>query len=99
MRAVMTVLVAWVSLIDGGVAWAKADESTELQLGSPAAIASGVTYRGFSLKGAHGRAYGHLLTVDLRNRRVSVDLLYAGGRWGGAPRCPSWPTGTPRWAP
>nr|WP_184349669.1 phosphodiester glycosidase family protein [Streptomyces olivoverticillatus] len=74
----MTVLVAWVSLIDGGVAWAKADESTELQLGSPAAIASGVTYRGFSLKGAHGRAYGHLLTVDLRNRRVSVDLLYAG---------------------
>ncbi|MEU4211673.1 phosphodiester glycosidase family protein [Streptomyces sp. NPDC026206] len=78
MRAVLTVLVAWVSLVGGGTAWAGTEELSPPQLGAPAAIAPGVTYRGFSLKGSHGPAYGHLLTVDLRNRRVSVDLLYPG---------------------
>ncbi|MFQ6193430.1 phosphodiester glycosidase family protein [Streptomyces sp. NPDC000405] len=78
MRAVLTVLVAWVSLVGGGTAWAGTEDFSPPELGAPSALGPGVTYRGFSLKGSNGPAYGHLLTVDLRDRRVSVDLLYPG---------------------
>ncbi|PHQ52622.1 hypothetical protein BLA24_07165 [Streptomyces cinnamoneus] len=78
MRGALTVLVAWISLVGGGPAWADTDEVSSLELGAAASLGSGVTYRKFSLKGSHGPAYGHLLTVDLRNRHVSVDLLYPG---------------------
>ncbi|MBZ6474894.1 phosphodiester glycosidase family protein [Streptomyces griseocarneus] len=77
-RAVTAVLVAWVSLIGGGPAWAGTEEASPLRLEAPASLGPGVTYRGFSLRGSHGPAYGHLLTVDLRDRHVSVDLLYPG---------------------
>ncbi|MEU5052975.1 phosphodiester glycosidase family protein [Streptomyces sp. NPDC021096] len=77
-RAVLTVLVAWLSLVGGGTAWAGVEEISALRLEAPTAIGPGVTYRGFSLNGSHGPAYGHLLTVDLSNQRVSVDLLYPG---------------------
>ncbi|WP_223769153.1 phosphodiester glycosidase family protein [Streptomyces huiliensis] len=84
-RAVLTGLVAWVSLVAGAggtTAWAgqeaKGSEPGALSLGAPAAVAPGVDYREFALKGGHGPARGHLLTVDLRERRVSVDLLYPG---------------------
>ncbi|MFI9201435.1 phosphodiester glycosidase family protein [Streptomyces sp. NPDC053048] len=77
-RAFTAVLVTWVSLVGGGPAWADTEEFFPLRLEAPATIAPGVTYRAFSLKGAHGPAYGHLLTADLRNRRVSVDLLHPG---------------------
>ncbi|WP_171171458.1 phosphodiester glycosidase family protein [Streptomyces sp. I05A-00742] len=84
MRAVLTVLVAWVSLVGPGVARAapaggpEVRDDAALRLGTRAAVAPGVGYREFSLKGSHGPAHGHLLTVDLRERRVSVDLLYPG---------------------
>ncbi|MER5781234.1 phosphodiester glycosidase family protein [Streptomyces mobaraensis] len=84
-RAVLTGLVAWASLVagaGGATAWAGPDARSgapdALSLGAPAAVAPGVGYREFSLKGGHGPAHGHLLTVDLRERRVSVDLLYPG---------------------
>ncbi|GHG48729.1 hypothetical protein GCM10018779_07160 [Streptomyces griseocarneus] len=66
------------SLIGGGPAWAGTEEASPLRLEAPASLGPGVTYRGFSLRGSHGPAYGHLLTVDLRDRHVSVDLLYPG---------------------
>ncbi|EMF01762.1 phosphodiester glycosidase family protein [Streptomyces mobaraensis NBRC 13819 = DSM 40847] len=85
MRAVLTGLVAWASLVAGScgaTAWAGPDAGSgapdALSLGAPAAVAPGVGYREFSLKGGHGPAHGHLLTVDLREKRVSVDLLYPG---------------------
>lgn len=74
----LTVLTAWVSLIGGGTAWAGTEESAGLRLGGSTAIAAGVSYREFSLNGSHGAAFGHLLTADLREQRVSVDLLYPG---------------------
>ncbi|MEU1309365.1 phosphodiester glycosidase family protein [Streptomyces cinnamoneus] len=90
MRTVLSVLVAWVSLVGGGTAWAGTEEFSPPQeisspeLGAPSALGPGVTYRGFSLTGSHGPAYGHLLTVDLREPRVSVDLLHPGAVAGRA---------------
>lgn len=82
----LSVLVAWFSLVGGDVGGATAwsapavsgREAAELRVGAVSAVAPGVGYREFSLKGRHGPAHGHLLTVDLRERRVSVDLLYPG---------------------
>ncbi|MER5889315.1 phosphodiester glycosidase family protein [Streptomyces sp. NPDC001941] len=41
-------------------------------------IASGVVYRQFDVTGLKGPARVHLLSVDLRDPRVAVDLLYPG---------------------
>src|SRR5690348_16195133 len=41
-------------------------------------IAPGVDYREFTLTASHGPVDGHLLEVDLRDPRVSVDLLDSG---------------------
>ncbi|MEU5418015.1 phosphodiester glycosidase family protein [Streptomyces sp. NPDC001407] len=81
MRAGLTVLVAWASLVGGGTAWAdSADASTQqaLRLGASTSVAPGVEYRDFALSASHGPTYGHLLTVDLREPGVSLDLLYPG---------------------
>ncbi|WP_030279601.1 phosphodiester glycosidase family protein [Streptomyces catenulae] len=47
--------------------------------------APGVTYTTFRVTVARGAAHGHLLTVDLRAPRVSVDLLYPGAVGARAP--------------
>ncbi|MEV5505544.1 phosphodiester glycosidase family protein [Streptomyces orinoci] len=78
-RAVLTVWLTWLSLIGtGGASWAATQDASAPRLGAAGTVAPGVGYREFSLKGAHGPVLGHLLTVDLRDRRVSVDLLYPG---------------------
>ncbi|MEU2065078.1 phosphodiester glycosidase family protein [Streptomyces sp. NPDC013455] len=41
-------------------------------------VAPGVSYRQFDVDGAAGTARAHLLTVDLANPQVRVDLLYPG---------------------
>ncbi|MGW7527011.1 phosphodiester glycosidase family protein [Streptomyces sp. NPDC054783] len=41
-------------------------------------IAPGVTYRQFDVDAAAGPAHAHLLTVDLANPHVRVDMLYPG---------------------
>ncbi|MFC0055000.1 phosphodiester glycosidase family protein [Streptomyces actinomycinicus] len=41
-------------------------------------IAPGVTYRQFDIDAAAGTAHAHLLTIDLANPHVRVDLLYPG---------------------
>ncbi|WP_424890960.1 phosphodiester glycosidase family protein [Streptomyces sp. XH2] len=78
MRSVLTVLVAWTSLIGGGTALADAGDRPALRLGTLAPVAPGVEYRDFSLSASHGPAYGHVLRVDLSEPGVSLDLLYPG---------------------
>jgi Phosphodiester glycosidase len=77
-RAVLTILVAWTSLIGGGTAWADTLPRSALRFGPLAPVAPGVTYRDFSLEGSHGPTYGHLLTAQLGAAGVSMDLLYPG---------------------
>ncbi|MEV0277112.1 phosphodiester glycosidase family protein [Streptomyces sp. NPDC050610] len=86
LRTAVAVCAAWLALVGGGTAWAgDGDPSPALRLGARTALAPGVGYQEFSLPASHGPAYGHLLTVDLREPRVSLDLLYPGAVAARAP--------------
>lgn len=79
-RAVLTVLVAWGVLAGGGLAGgAPATAAGTTLHRSPArSVAPGVAYGEFRMTVPRGTVHGHLLTVDLADPRVSVDLLYPG---------------------
>ncbi|MET9911469.1 phosphodiester glycosidase family protein [Streptomyces sp. NPDC006476] len=49
------------------------------------AIAKGVTYRQFDVQGSKGLTHAHLVTVDLRDPHVRLDLLYPGAVAARAP--------------
>lgn len=74
LRTAFTAFVAWSAL--AGAALVGAAPAS----GAPRAreIAPGVEYSEFDLSASHGAARAHLLSVDLRNRNVRVDLLYPG---------------------
>lgn len=76
----LTVLVAWGVLAGGGVAGGApaAAAGTDLRRSGAAQVAPGVTYGEFRMTLPRGTAHGHLLTVDLADPRVTVDLLYPG---------------------
>ncbi|MFF7853574.1 phosphodiester glycosidase family protein [Streptomyces sp. NPDC007904] len=48
-------------------------------------LAPGVTYARFDIPASHGTAHAHVLTVDLREPRVRVDLLHPGAVAARAP--------------
>ncbi|MGY4964816.1 phosphodiester glycosidase family protein [Streptomyces albidocamelliae] len=73
-RAVLTVVTAFGVL--AGAALAGAAPAGAAPAGRR--IAPGVTYRQFDVDTAAGTAHAHLLTVDLANPHVGVDLLYPG---------------------
>ncbi|MFH9419373.1 phosphodiester glycosidase family protein [Streptomyces sp. NPDC017529] len=89
MRAGLTVLTAWGVLAGSGVAGSGVAAGTTaddtLRLGRAVRLAPGVTYRAFDVVVARGTAHGHLLTVDLADPRVAVDLLYPGAVGARAP--------------
>ncbi|MEU7040838.1 phosphodiester glycosidase family protein [Streptomyces varsoviensis] len=85
-RTAVAVCAAWAALVGGGTAWADdGGPARALRLGVRTALAPGVGYQEFSLPASHGPARGHLLTVDLREPRVSLDLLYPGAVAARAP--------------
>ncbi|WEO98840.1 phosphodiester glycosidase family protein [Streptomyces sp. FXJ1.172] len=73
-RAVLTAVTAFGVL--AGAALAGAAPAGAVPEGKR--IAPGVTYRQFDVDAAAGPAHVHLLTVDLGNPHVRVDLLYPG---------------------
>lgn len=73
-RAVLTVVTAFGVL--AGAALAGAAPAGAAPTGRR--IAPGVTYRQFDIDAAAGTARAHLLTVDLADPHVHVDLLYPG---------------------
>ena len=86
-RTVLTVLAVWsvpagAALVGaapaGGVEGAKPSVA-------PVAIAPGVMYSEFDIPAAKGVAHAHVLSVDLRDPRVSVDLMYPGAVAARAP--------------
>lgn len=79
-RAVLTVLMAWGVLAGGGVAGGAPATAagTGLHRSGAASVAPGVAYGEFRMTLPRGTVHGHLLTVDLADPRVSVDLLYPG---------------------
>ncbi|WP_055491323.1 phosphodiester glycosidase family protein [Streptomyces sp. TP-A0356] len=81
LRTALTVLAAWSALAGAALTGAAPASGTQ----SARAIASGVQYRQFDISAAHGVAHAHLISVDLRNRHVRVDLLYPGSVAARAP--------------
>lgn len=88
LRTVVTVLTAWSALAGAalmGAAPASGTEGTHAKTGTAAAakalvgkaVAAGITYREFDVPAAKGVARAHLLSVDLSNRHVRVDLLHS----------------------
>lgn len=79
-RAMLTVLVAWGALTGGGMAGGAPATAldTGLSRSGAAPVAPGVSYSEFRLTVPRGLVHGHLLTVDLTDPRVGVDLLYPG---------------------
>lgn len=79
-RAMLTVLVAWGVLAGGGMAGGAPATAagTTLHRSPTRPVAPGVAYGEFRMTLPRGIAHGHLLTVDLADPRVSVDLLYPG---------------------
>lgn len=74
LRTVLTVLVAWSAL--AGAALVGAPPAGAAQ--SAEVIAPGVEYSEFDIAAAHGGTRAHLVSVDLRNPHVRVDLLHPG---------------------
>ncbi|MES4902106.1 MULTISPECIES: phosphodiester glycosidase family protein [unclassified Streptomyces] len=77
-RAAVAVALAWGVLAGAGPAGAGSAPALRaaphyLERTAPA---PGVEYRQFTLATSHGTALGHLLTVDLREPGVSLDLLH-----------------------
>ncbi|WP_129310776.1 phosphodiester glycosidase family protein [Streptomyces sp. L2] len=73
-RTALTILTAFgtlagVALVGAAPAGAASDGTT---------LAPGITYRQFDIDAGAGEAHAHLLTVDLANPHVSLDLLYPG---------------------
>ncbi|MET9073785.1 phosphodiester glycosidase family protein [Streptomyces sp. NPDC004232] len=73
-RAVLTVVTAFGVL--AGAALTGAAPAAAVPAGTR--IAPGVTYRQFDVRAAAGPTHVHLLTVDLGDPHVRVDLLYPG---------------------
>ncbi|MGX1488798.1 phosphodiester glycosidase family protein [Streptomyces tendae] len=73
-RAALTLLTALGSL--AGAALTGAAPAGAAQRGTP--IAPGVVYDRFDIAAARGTARAHVLTVDLRDRRVRLGLLHPG---------------------
>jgi hypothetical protein len=74
LRTALTVLLACGTL--AGAALVGAAPASGVQRAEE--IAPGAEYRDFDLAAAHGPAHAHLVTVDLSNQHVRVDLLHPG---------------------
>ncbi|WP_369167445.1 phosphodiester glycosidase family protein [Streptomyces sp. R28] len=73
-RAALTLLTALSAL--AGAALVGAAPAGAAEQGTP--IAPGVAYEEFDIASAKGTTHAHLLTVDLRNPHVRLDLLHPG---------------------
>ncbi|POX45809.1 hypothetical protein C3489_33295 [Streptomyces sp. Ru71] len=73
-RSVLTLLAALGAL--AGAALAGAAPAGAAERGTP--IATGVVYEELDIQGAKGPTHAHVLSVDLRNPKVRLGLLYPG---------------------
>ncbi|MEU0041183.1 MULTISPECIES: phosphodiester glycosidase family protein [unclassified Streptomyces] len=69
---------ATVGAVVAGAGTGQATALDRVRLADDVTVAPGIGYRAFSVTGSHGVVSGHLVTADLTNRHVSVDLLTPG---------------------
>ncbi|GAA0585789.1 phosphodiester glycosidase family protein [Streptomyces crystallinus] len=78
-RMAMTGIAAVGMVVGGGaLAPGAAQSAPAVAYGRSVAVAPGVSYRSFTVTASHGLTHGHLVTADLSNRHVRVDLLTPG---------------------
>lgn len=70
--------VAAAGAVVAGTGTGQATALDRVRLAGGLSVAPGIGYRAFSVTGWHGVVSGHLVTADLTNRHVSVDLLTPG---------------------
>jgi hypothetical protein len=73
-RSVLALLTAFGALASAALVGAAPAGAAQ----SATPIAPGVMYRQFDVQGAKGTTHAHLVTVDLRDTHVHLDLLYPG---------------------
>lgn len=78
---VLSVVLAWCALAVTGLGSASAATAATAWT----RVTAGVVYRQFDIAASRGTARAHLLSVDLRDPRVSVGLLYPGAVGARAP--------------
>lgn len=69
---------ATVGAVVAGAGLGQATALDKVRLADDVSVAPGISYRAFSVTGSHGVVSGHLVTADLTDRHVSVDLLTPG---------------------
>ncbi|MGW3633978.1 phosphodiester glycosidase family protein [Streptomyces sp. NPDC005122] len=69
---------ATVGAVVAGAGIGQATALDKVRLADDLPVAPGISYRAFSVTGSHGVVSGHLVTADLTNRHVAVDLLTPG---------------------
>ncbi|NEA60364.1 phosphodiester glycosidase family protein [Streptomyces sp. SID13666] len=77
LRRAVVVTAVWSALVVVA-APGSADADPGLRLSNAAHLAPGVRYETFSVTASHGTAHGHLLTVDLDDARMKIELLRPG---------------------
>jgi hypothetical protein len=82
-RTALTAVAAWSALAGTALVGAAPASGAEEVKGT--ALAPGVEYTQLDIPAAKGVAHAHVLTVDLRNPRVRVDLLHPGAVASRAP--------------
>ncbi|MEU1534949.1 phosphodiester glycosidase family protein [Streptomyces fagopyri] len=70
--------VAAAGAVVAGTGTGQATALDRVRLAADLPVAPGIKYRAFSVTGSHGMVAGHLVTADLTDRHVSVDLLTPG---------------------
>ncbi|GAA2635321.1 phosphodiester glycosidase family protein [Streptomyces vastus] len=80
-RTVLTVLAVWSVLAGASLVGAAPAGGAQ----GAVQIAPGVNYTDFDIPAAKGMAHAHVIDVDLRNPRVSVDLMHPGAVAARAP--------------
>lgn len=70
--------VATAGAVVAGTGVGPATALDKVRLADDLSVAPGISYRTFSVTGSHGVVSGHLVTADLTDRHVSVDLLTPG---------------------
>lgn len=89
--AALGTLTACVALIGASLVGAapaeasSAGSSSGLRQGPVVRVAAGVEYRTVDIAASHGLARAHLVTVDLRDPRIRLDLLHPGAVGARAP--------------
>ncbi|WP_327351642.1 phosphodiester glycosidase family protein [Streptomyces sp. NBC_01304] len=74
MRSALAVLSACGALVGGGLAGAAPASAADPVV----RLAPGVEYRSFDIAASHGTTRAHVVSVDLRDPRLRLDLLYPG---------------------